>query len=206
VPSCEYYSHIINLLSQQLSDTTAVPLRSLLTVKAHWDKIKSTFSNKGQYMEADMLTAFTESHFPHGGDVGAFLGQLCVKCEDLVAVGVTITDKEYWSTIICSLLEDMAQFTLSLLSAACILQPSTAIDPDTLIKQISEEADRLALSCKCEGSSSGKGKQSGTQDEVMAATQGDGGKKHQKGKCHMSQLWQTWALGTQVPVAQERPI
>ena len=62
------------LLSQRLPDSTAVQLKSLTTAKEHWTKVKSEFSVKSQYAEADMLTAFTELRCPRGGDVHSFLG------------------------------------------------------------------------------------------------------------------------------------
>lgn len=70
-----------------------------------------------------MLTAFTESRCPRGNDIRAFLGQLRVKREDLVA-GVSITNKEYRSTIIRSLPEEMTLFTSSLLSLHCTHSPT----------------------------------------------------------------------------------
>ncbi len=77
----------------------------------------------------------------------------------------------------------MSKFASRLLTAACVLMPTTSINPDTLIDHISEEANRLAAQCKHDGGTSGKGKHSQSQDEAMVATQGDGRKKHQKGKC-----------------------
>jgi hypothetical protein len=131
------------LLSQRLPNSTAVHLKSLTTAKECWDKVKAKFSIKSQYTEADMLTAFSKMHCPCGGDVCAFLSLMCVKREELVAIGVLMSDKEYRSAIIKSLPKEMSKFSSGLLTAACMLQPSTSIDPDILIDHISEEADRL---------------------------------------------------------------
>ena len=139
---------------------------------------------KSQYAETDLLTAFSEMCCPHGGDVCAFLGTMRVKCEELAAVSVTMGDKEYQSAIIKSLPEEMSKFASGLLTAARVLSTTQSIDPDVLIDHVSEEANHLVARCKHDGNSSGKGKQSGTQDEAMAATQGDGGKKKWKGKCN----------------------
>jgi gag-polypeptide of LTR copia-type len=140
-----------------------------------------------------------------GGEVRALLGSMRVKREELAAVGVTMSDKEYRSAIIMSLPEEMSKFASSLLTAARVLQSTTSIDPDTLIDHISEEADRLAARRKRDQGSSGKEKQSasGTQDEVMAATQGDGGKKKKKkGNYHNCGKQGHWARDFRV--AQER--
>ena len=187
------------LLSQRLPDSTAVRLKSLTTARERWAKVKSEFSVKSQYAEADMLTAFTELRCPQGGDVRSFLGQLRVKCEELSAVGVTMMDKEYWSAIIKSIPDEMSKFTSGLLTATFVISPTTSIDPDVLIDHISEEADHLAARRKHEGSSSGKGKQASTQDEAMAATQGDRGKKRRKGKCHNCGKQGHWARKCRSP-------
>jgi hypothetical protein len=71
---------------------------------------------------------------------------MCVKREELAAVGVTMADKEYQSAIIKSLLEEMSKFASGLLTAARVLSPTTSIDPAILIDHISEEADQLAAS------------------------------------------------------------
>ena len=172
------------MLSQRLPDSTAVCLKAITSVKDCWDKVKNEFSVKSQYAETDLLTAFSEMRCPRGGDVRAFLGTMRVKREELAAVGVTMGDKEYRSAIIKSLPEEMSKFASGLLTAARVLSTAQSIDPDVLIDHVSEEADRLAARRKRDGNSSGKGKQSGTQDEAMAATQGDGGKKKWKGKCN----------------------
>ena len=154
---------------------------------------------KSQYAETDLLTAFSEMRCPRGGDVCAFLGTMRVKCEELAAVSVTMGDKEYQSAIIKSLPEEMSKFTLGLLTAAQVLSTTQSIDPDVLIDHVSEEADHLAARRKHDGNSSGKGKQSGTQDEAMAATQGDGGKKKWKGKCNNCGRPGHWACECRQP-------
>ena len=186
------------LLSQRLPNSTAVHLKGLASAKEHWDKVKVEFSMKSQYAEADMLTSFSEMCCPCGGDVRSFLRSMHMKHEELVAVGVTMSDKEYQSAIIKSLPEEMSKFASGLLTLARVLTPSTSIDPNILINHISEEADRLSERCKRDGSS-GKGKQPQVQDKALAATQGDGGKKLHKGKCHNCSIVGHWAHKCQKP-------
>ncbi|KAI9459736.1 hypothetical protein BJY52DRAFT_1186356 [Lactarius psammicola] len=170
------------ILSQRLPNSTAVCLKTLQSAKERWDKVMTEFSVKSQYAETDLLTTFSKMCCPRGGDVRTFLGQMCVKREELATVGVTMTEKEYRSAIIKAIPDEMSKFASGLLTAARVLQPSTSINPDILIDHIFEEADCLAARHKCEGGSSGKGKQPQSQDEAMAATSGDGGKKWRKGK------------------------
>ena len=147
------------LLSQRLSNSTAVCLKSITTAKECWDKVKSEFSIKSQYTEADMLTSFSKMCCPHGGNVHAFLSSMHVKHE-LVAVSITMSDKEYCSAIIKSLPNKMSKFASGLLTAACVIQPTNSIDPNILIDHISEEADQLAAQHKHDNGSFRKGKQS----------------------------------------------
>ncbi len=181
------------LLSQRLPNSTAVHLQALVSAKQCWDKVKTEFSMKSQYTEMDLLTAFSKMRCPRRGDVCTFLGQMHVKCEELAAVGVTMTEKEYHSAIIKAIPDEMSKFASGLLTATRVLSPTTSIDPDILINHISEEADHLVARCKCDGGSSGKGKQSQSQDEAMAATHWDGGKKRRKGKCHNCGKLGHWA-------------
>jgi hypothetical protein len=52
------------MLSQHLPDSTAVCLKAITSAKSHWDKVKAEFRIKSQYMETDLLTAFSEMHCP----------------------------------------------------------------------------------------------------------------------------------------------
>jgi hypothetical protein len=58
-----------------------------VVAQEHWDRIKTKISVKGQYVEADLLTTFTEMRCPHGSDVQMFPGQMRLKHEKLAAVG-----------------------------------------------------------------------------------------------------------------------
>ncbi len=132
------------MLSQCLPDSTAVRLKAVSSVADRWTKVEAEFSVKSQYAETDLLTTFSEMCCPKGGNVWEFLGLMRVKREELAAVGVKMSDKEYCSAIIKSLPEDMAKFTSGILSTACMIDPSKDIDADLLIDHISEEADRVS--------------------------------------------------------------
>jgi hypothetical protein len=52
------------MLYQRLPDSTAVRLKSLSSAHARWDRVKSEFSIKGQYAEANLLMAFNKMCCP----------------------------------------------------------------------------------------------------------------------------------------------
>jgi len=106
------------LLSQRLPDSTAVRLKNVTSVKDRWQKVSDEFSVKSQYAEADLLTAFMEMRCPDRGNVCKFLGQMRVKREELSAVGVTMSEKEYRSAIIKAIPEEVAKFVSGMLSTA----------------------------------------------------------------------------------------
>ena len=63
--------------------------------------------------------------------------------EELAAVGVTVTAREYQSAILKAIPEEMLKFTFRLLTASQMFAPTTQIDLDALINHICEEADHL---------------------------------------------------------------
>ncbi len=180
------------LLTQRMPDSAAVHLCHITLVVDCWTKVKTVFSVKSQYAEVDLLTSFSEMHCSAVSEVWAFLGQMCVKREELASVGVTITGKEYQSAILKSIPEEMSKFASALLTSARMFVPGTKIDPDVLIDHISEEADCLTAWRKHNKSVKGRGQQGGAQDEVLAAT-GDGRKCKHKGKCHNCGKLGHWA-------------
>src|SRR6266404_5476034 len=121
------------MLSQQLPDSTAICLKTLATVQECWKKVSDKFSIKSQYAETDLLTAFNDMCCPKGRNICKFLGQMRVKWEELAAVRVMMTEKEYHSAIIKSLPEDMVKFASSMLSTTHMLNPSKDIDANLLI-------------------------------------------------------------------------
>jgi len=115
-----------------------------------------------------------------------------MKCEELAAVRVEVTGKEYQSAILKSILEEMSKFASGLLTSAQMFAPSTKVDPDILLDNISEEADRLTARRKHDKSAKGRGQQGGAQDKALATT-GEGGRCKQKGKCHNCGKLGHWA-------------
>ena len=83
------------LLSQCLPGSTTLHLSTYPTAKACWDRLVKKHTAKSVYAQNNLKAAFFEMMCPKGGNVQAFLMDLCYKCEALAATGVRITDKKY---------------------------------------------------------------------------------------------------------------
>jgi hypothetical protein len=62
-----------------------------------------------------------------------------------MAAGVVIINHNYQQTALHSIPDELAKFTLGLLSSACIVNPSAIIDTNTLINHICKEAEWLKI-------------------------------------------------------------
>ena len=83
------------MLSQHLPDSTAVHLKNILTIAKRWTKVRNEFSVKSQYAEVNLLTSFLEMRCSSTAEVQTFLAQMHVKCKELVAISIVMTDKDY---------------------------------------------------------------------------------------------------------------
>jgi hypothetical protein len=176
-------SVMLYMLSQRLPDSTAVRLQSITTVADCWAKVTGEFSVKSQYTKIDLLSTFSKMRCSTISEVWTFLGQMRMKREELAAIGISMTPKDYQTAILKAIPEEMSKFASRLLTTSHMFAPTTQIDLDILIDHICEESDRLAMQRKDEKSAKGQGQQGGAQDEVLAAT-GKGERHKHKGKCH----------------------
>jgi hypothetical protein len=140
---------------------------------------------KSMYMQNDLESEFFETCCPKVGDICMFLTSLHYKCEELVAMGVHVTNKEYQCTILCDIPEELAKFTSQLLLSTKLTHNVMVIDTNTLIDHICKEVDQLK-NCHTWGQQNqGGGRQDGQTDEALTATRTSGGNnKCCKGKCH----------------------
>jgi len=133
------------LLLQQLLDTTALRLSHFNTTEECWEKVSNEYKAKRTYAKNDLEDAFFKMTLPKGGNVWTFLMELRYKREVLAAAGVHFTDKEYQHTLLRGIPDELARFASQLLSATRLVHDASAVDTDTLIGYIYEEAERLLL-------------------------------------------------------------
>ena len=106
-----------------------------------------------------------------------------------MAASMHVMEREHDHTILHGIPSELATFMSTILVTAQVSNTST--DLDALANHICEEADCLKLQCT-KGGNQGGGKKEAT-DDALAATTPEGGKRHQKGKCHNCGKPRHWA-------------
>jgi len=77
----------LDLLTQQIPNSTVIRTASQSTAAAMWTEIVHEYTEKGSYAQMDLWTKFLESKCPDKGDVHAWLGSLHVQKEELISSG-----------------------------------------------------------------------------------------------------------------------
>ena len=92
-----------------------------------------------------------------------------MKKEELVQVGVVISDSDYLLTIISSLSVSLSSFTSAQLAATQMFAIMKTIEPNVLMSLLMEEAERQKAQQVCCTPKNGKNKDK-TLNEVLSAT------------------------------------
>ena len=168
------------LLTQHLPDSTMMEIHTKKTVKERWEAVVREYTVKGVYAQTEMRAKFLMLRCPERGNVKEFLRGLRLKKEELAQVGVKISDKEYMSTIISSLLDALANFA-SMQMAWTLQQTSKPIDAGTLMMMLLQEAERHNIRGQRHKQGTGKGKEK--EGEVLGVSENRmRGKKNKDGK------------------------
>ena len=160
------------LLTQKLPDSTVMEIHSKKTMMERWEAVVKEYTQKGVYMKMELRAKFLMSRCLEKGNVKDFLRGLRLKKEELVQVGVTISDKDYLSTIILSLPDVLSNFA-SLQIAWTTQQSSNPIDTNALMSMLLQEADRQYLRSLRQKAGSVKGKED-EKSEALAVDQSAG--------------------------------
>ena len=166
------------LLIQKLPDSTLMKIHMKVTVQERWSAVVKEYTEKGAYAQTDMRTKFLASRCPEKGNVRDFLDQLQMKKEELVQVGVVISDSDYLSTIISSLPVSLSSFASAQLAAARMFAAMKTIEPDVLMSLLMEEAERQRVQQVRRAPKNGKNEDE-TPNEALGATMNS---KLRKGK------------------------
>lgn len=171
------------LLSQRLPHSIIMRLHTHKTAKARWTHLTTEFTAQSIYAQNNLEEAFFEMRCTKGTDVCTFLASLQCKREELIAAGVTISQREYQRTLLKSLPEELAKFAAQTLTSAC--HNGRILDSSTLINSIIEESERLKNWHIHSQHGQGRKQKEGNADEALAATGSEGRrKKRRQGNCH----------------------
>jgi gag-polypeptide of LTR copia-type/Zinc knuckle len=195
-------------LTQRLPEDTAMEMFVHKMAKERWDTVKQEFMVKSKFARNDLKQEFLEMCCPKGGDVRAFLTSLRTKRNQAKAAGVTISDDDYKQTVLRSIPDELAKFTVSTQMSAQV--SGNTLDMNFLIQSLCEEADRLKSHHAQRQHGQGKGREGGQTDEALAITNvtnssnnHSGQRKCRQGNCHNCGKAGHWARECRAPKKEE---
>ncbi|KIY43260.1 hypothetical protein FISHEDRAFT_53855, partial [Fistulina hepatica ATCC 64428] len=128
-----------NYLFQKIPDSTVLRVARMATVAEAWKYIVTEFSAKGQALETELRTQFTETKCGAKTNVRTFLEDLVTRRENLARSGVSISNKEMRDTILKSLPRYLSSFVSNQLTAVHLIDPTKSVDPNNLASMIAQE-------------------------------------------------------------------
>jgi len=177
-----------NLLNKRLLDATMLEVRQYKTAKEWWHIVTQEFMVKSTYVRNALHHLFIDMQCLKGGDVRAFLTNLKMCCNELLAAGVTINNEDFKRTVLNSIPDTLSVYALQTLMSMCL--NGNTLEMKDIIHVISEEADRTRTRCALKDQSQGQSKANGNKeghlDEALTATSHSKGSnsRHCRGKCH----------------------
>ena len=190
------------LLGERLPIETAMDMDAFPTAEVQWNAVNMLFTAKSVYTKADLHQAFLDMRCPKGGNVREYLTSLKMKCYELKAAEVSVTDTKYQRMILKGVpdaLADYAAQTLSMLWLA-VKYTGMPVDMSDVIDSVCKEADRKktrrTLNDPAQGQSMGRNRSvSQALDEALATASTDEGSngRCRKGNCHHCGKLGHWA-------------
>ena len=169
------------LLTQWLPDSTVMEIHSKKTMKECWEAVVKKYTVKGVHAQMEIRAKFLMLRCPEKGNPREFLRGLRLKKEELVQVGVRISDKEYLSTIISLLPDVLANFVL--MQMVWTLQlTSKYMDAGTLMKMLLSEAEQQNLQNQRCKPNVGKNKEEENREALVVSEDKPRGRKNSEGK------------------------
>jgi gag-polypeptide of LTR copia-type len=123
-------------------------IHSLKTVKERREAVVKEYTVKGAYAQMEMRTKFLTMRCPYKENAKDLLRGLRLKKEELVQVGVKISDEDYLSTIISSLPVMLSNFA-SMQMLWTLQQTKLLMDASMLMTMLLQEADQQNKSQRC---------------------------------------------------------
>ena len=176
-------------LARALPDSTLWKILHASTVADMWKTTVTEFKSKTVLVQADLRARFQSLKCPEKGDLRAHLDKLRSMREELAAVGVSLSDDEYTSTIIRSLPAHYANYIAHLSASAHLLKQT--LKPDDTMRYLTQEYDRLNAGKADKGdkgvafyaSSTNSGNRDQRSKRKKGACWNCSGKGHKKDQC-----------------------
>jgi hypothetical protein len=138
------------------------------TAKEQWEAVELEYMAKSKFARNDLKQEFFSMRCLRGGNICAFLTSLQTKWNQIKAAGVTISDNDFERTVLQSLPDELAKFTVSMQMSAHM--SGNTLDMTFLIQCLCEEADHLK-SCRAhQQQGQGKGKKGEQTDKALTIT------------------------------------
>ena len=177
------------LLSQRLPDSTVIHTNKIATIATHWASIVTDYTAKSAFAQTALRKEFLDLRMPRSGDVDTFFKDLAAKKEELATCGVEISDQDYQSTVIRSLLTKLSQYASSLLASARLIGGSSAekkFDIQVLMDLVVEEYEHLT----CEqGANTGGSNSSSNANDVALLVMGGSGERGKSKRPFQGACW-----------------
>ena len=118
------------------------------TAKVQWNTINVLFTVKSVYTKANLHQAFLDMCCLKGGDVQEYLTSLKMKCYELKAAEVSITDTKYQCMILKGVLDMLANYATQtlLMLWLTVKYTSMPVDMSNVINLVCEE-DNCKKTC-----------------------------------------------------------
>jgi len=177
-----------NLLNKRLPDATMLEVRQYRTAKEWWHVITQEFTVKSAYARNALHRLFVDMRCLKGGDVWAFLTNLKMRRNELLAAGVTINSEDFERTVLDGIPDALSAYALQTLMSARL--SSNSLEMKDIIHVISKEADRTRTrrvpKDQSQGQSKANGNKEGHLDKALAVTSHSegGNSRRRRGKCH----------------------
>ena len=175
------------LLTKRLLDSTIMEIHGKKTVKERWEAMVREYTVKGAYAQTEMMLKYLTTRCLEKGNTKEFLRGLRLKKEELVQVGVKISDEDYLSTILSSLPDALSNFA-SVQMLWTLQQTQQLMDASTLMTMLLQEAKQQNLRAQKHKKAAGKSKKD-EKGEASAVSM-----EKPKGKRDMSEI-NCWNCG-----------
>ena len=132
--------YVKQVIAASLPESLFLRVQKEETAKGVWDALTNLFQNCSHVVAIDLRRKLQDTCCTKKGDLRAHFDKLCSLCEQLAALGQSISDDDFAAVIISSLPNLYDPNIAAMTSSAIISQ--TDLAPDFLMKILSNEYDR----------------------------------------------------------------